>query len=273
MKKWVSLFLAVTMLFALSLPAFAADSEAQEAAQTLHKLGLFKGTGVDVSGKPVFDLNRAPTRAEAVTMLVRLLGKEAEALAGSWEIPFTDVADWAKPYVGYAYANGLTTGVSETSFGGNQAVTAAQFLTFVLRALGYESGKDFSWDSAWTLTDTLGMTSGQYNAKSNGSFLRADAALVSVFALSTAGKAGKTLYETIFSAKLPQTLADTIDRLAGRTPKRDTSRAKAGYGKYLDTLHLPDILGKPQYSQAEIRQMLDYSLDELRDAIYSEANL
>ena len=150
-------------------------------------------------------------------MLVRLLGKEDEALAGDWNTPFTDVADWAKPYVGYAYANGLTAGVSQTRFGSESSVTAAQFLTFVLRALGYESGKDFSWDSAWTLTDTLGMTSGQYNAKTNGSFLRADAALVSVFALSTVGKAGKTLYETIFSAKLPQTLSDTIDRLAGRT--------------------------------------------------------
>ena len=269
MRKWLSCFLALTLLFTLCVPAFAAGSKAQEAAETLYDLDLFKGTGADASGNPVFELDRAPTRHEAVTMLVRLLGKEAEALAGSWEIPFTDVADWAKPYVGYAYANGLTTGVSETSFGGERPVTAAQFLTFTLRALGYESGKEFSWDSAWTLTDTLGMTSGQYNARTNGSFLRADAALVSAFALSTTGKAGKTLYETIFGAKLPQTLADTIDRLAGKTPKRDTSHAKAGYGKYLDTLDLPDILGKPQYSQAEIRQMLDYSLDELRDAIYT----
>lgn len=159
--------------------------------------------------------------------------------------------------------------MSETRFGGERSVTAAQFLTFTLRALGYESGKDFSWDTAWTLTDTLGITSGQYNAKSNGSFLRADAALVSCLALGANGKNGKTLYEAIFSVKMPQTLSDTIDRLAGRAPKRDTSRAAAGYGTYLDTLHLPDVLGKPQYSQAEIRQMLDYSLDELRDAIYT----
>ena len=100
MKKWVSLFLAFAMLFALSLPVFAAESEAQEAAQTLHELGLFKGTGTNAAGKPVFDLNRAPTRAEAVTMLARLLGKEDEALAGDWNTPFIDVADWAKPYVG-----------------------------------------------------------------------------------------------------------------------------------------------------------------------------
>ena len=106
MKKWVSLFLAFAMLLALSLPAFAADSEAQEAAETLYELGLFKGTGTDAAGKPVFDLGRAPTRAEAVTMLVRLLGKEEAARSGSWEIPFTDVADWAKPYVGYPFRTG-----------------------------------------------------------------------------------------------------------------------------------------------------------------------
>ncbi len=269
MKRVLSALLAVCLLLAMIPAAYAAQTEATEAADTLYELGLFKGTGTDADGKPVFDLDRAPTRAEAVTMLVRLLGKESEAKSGSWTTPFTDVAAWAKPYVGYAYANGLTTGVGKGLFGGGRPVTAAQYLTFVLRALGYESGTDFSWDTAWTLTDALGITNGQYHAGTNNSFLRADAALVSVCALGAAAKDGKTLYEAIFGEALPQTLSEKIERLSGRAPKRDTSRAKAGYGKYLDTLHLPDILGKPQYSQAEIRQMLDYSLDELRDAIYT----
>lgn len=269
MKRVLSALLAVCLLLAMIPAAYAAQTEAAEAADTLYELGLFKGTGTDADGKPVFDLDRAPTRAEAVTMLVRLLGKESEAKSGSWTTPFTDVAAWAKPYVGYAYANGLTTGVGKGLFGGGWPVTAAQYLTFVLRALGYESGTDFSWDTAWTLTDALGITNGQYHAGTNNSFLRADAVLVSVCALGAAAKDGKTLYEAIFGEALPQTLSEKIERLSGRAPKRDTSRAKAGYGKYLDTLHLPDILGKPQYSQAEIRQMLDYSLDELRDAIYT----
>lgn len=269
MKRVLSALLAVCLLLAMIPAAYAAQTEAAEAADTLYALGLFKGTGTDADGKPIFDLDRAPTRAEAVTMLVRLLGKESEAKSGSWTTPFTDVAAWAKPYVGYAYANGLTTGVGKGLFGGGRPVTAAQYLTFVLRALGYESGTDFSWDTAWTLTDALGITNGQYHAGTNNSFLRADAALVSVCALGAAAKDGKTLYEAIFGEALPQTLSGKIERLSGRAPKRDTSRAKAGYGKYLDTLHLPDILGKPQYSQAEIRQMMDYSLDELRDAIYT----
>lgn len=204
MRKWVSFFLALMMLFALCMPAFAAESEAQEAAEALYSLGLFKGTGADASGKPVFDLNRAPTRAEAVTMLVRLLGKEDAALAGDWNTPFTDVADWAKPYVGYAYVNGLTSGVSETSFGGSQTVTAAQFLTFALRALGYESGKDFSWDTAWTLGDAIGLSQGRFDANTNR-FTRGDAAIVSLAALRTKQNgSSQTLLQAI-SAGVNQT--------------------------------------------------------------------
>lgn len=153
------------------------------AAKKLYAKGLFQGTGTDEDGNPVFDLDRTPTRAEAVTMLVRLLGKEDEAKTGTWTTPFTDVADWAKPYVGYAYANGLTTGTSATTFGGNATVNASQYLTFVLRALGYESGTDFQWNKAWELSDQIGLTSGEYNANTTD-FTRGDVALISYTSLS-----------------------------------------------------------------------------------------
>ena len=52
MKKWVSLFLAVAMLFALSLPVFAAKSEAQEAAQTLQDAAAARQVTVSVQGEP-----------------------------------------------------------------------------------------------------------------------------------------------------------------------------------------------------------------------------
>ena len=183
MKKLITILLAIVLTFSLGAAAFAADQEEIAAADVLYTLGLFKGTGTDAEGKPVYDLDRAPNRAEAVTMLVRLLGKEAEAQAGTWEIPFTDVADWAKPYVGYAYANGLTNGYDEKTFGGTDPVTAAQYLTFVLRALGYSSAEDgdFRWDAAWELTDRLQITRGEYGADTP--FDRGDAVKVSYAAL------------------------------------------------------------------------------------------
>lgn len=190
-KRIVSWILVLALAFSLVPPAFAASTEATDAAQSLYELGLFNGTGTDAKGNPIFDLDRAPTRHEAVTMLVRLLGKEQEAKQGSWTTPFTDVAEWAKPYVGYAYTNGLTAGTSATTYSGNASITASQYLTFVLRALGYESGTDFQWDKAWELSDKIGLTDGRYNANTK-SFTRGDVAIISANALKTKNKGTET---------------------------------------------------------------------------------
>ncbi len=196
-RRAASFFLILALLLCLlpvaGNPTLAASEEAQEAAELLYELGLFSGTGTDENGDPIFELDRAPTRHEAITMLVRLLGKEPEALAGVWELPFTDVSAWAKPYVGYAYTNKLTSGTSATTFSGNNTVSAAQYITFVLRALGYNSESDFRWNSSWELSDRLGITDGRYNA-STENFTRGDVAVISASALyATLKDSEKTL--------------------------------------------------------------------------------
>lgn len=109
---------------------------ALQAANRLHTYGLFNGVGLNMDGSINYDLWRKGTRVEALTMLIRLLGKDSEAQNGEWTHPFTDVPDWADRYIGYAYTNGLTTGVSATQFGVGDT-TLQQYLTFILRALGY----------------------------------------------------------------------------------------------------------------------------------------
>ena len=197
-KKLLSLILALTLALSLAVPAFAVTPEdAQEDAMLLYNLGLFKGTGTTADGSPKFDLDRAPTRAEAVTILVRLLGAEEAATQKTIATPFTDVPAWAKPYVGYAYSKGYTNGMDAKHFGPNNTVSAAQFLTFLLRALGYKDGTDFTWDSPWTLTDQLGISNGAYNAKTK-TFLRADAAALSASTLYAKKKGSdKTLLKDL----------------------------------------------------------------------------
>ena len=97
MKRIISMILSLVLVFSLVPSAYAASDEATAAANALHERGLFNGVGTDKDGNPVFDLDRTPTRAEGVTMLVRLLGEETEAKNGVWSMPFTDVANWAKP--------------------------------------------------------------------------------------------------------------------------------------------------------------------------------
>ena len=172
MKKALSLFLALVLCLSLSLPALAAaptDADQENAAWTLYHMGLFQGTDTDKEGFPVFSLSDAPTRAQGVTMLVRLLGQEKAALEGAWTTPFTDVPEWAQPYVGYAYEKGLTNGTGETTFSADKTLSATEYLTLVLRALGYDSASDFAWDSAWTLTDKLGITNQVYSAATKDS--------------------------------------------------------------------------------------------------------
>lgn len=186
MKKLLCPLFALLIVLSLSTAAFAADYSAEESANALYELGLFQGTGETANGKPIYSLDAAPTRAQAVTMLVRLLGKEAEAKAGTWTVPFSDLADWARPYVGYAYANNLTNGLSAERFGSDDKVTANQYLTFILRALGYSSERDFQWDKANAFSDSLGLTHGEYRAPR--SFTRGDTARISYAALAQARK-------------------------------------------------------------------------------------
>lgn len=184
MKKPLKLLgLGLATAAMLSIPAFAADFD--HCADALNELGLFQGTSTG------YDLDRAPTRAEASAMLVRLLGQEEAAQALTYTAPFTDVLDWAKPYVQYLYENGLANGKSETNFGASDPCTAQQYATFLMRALGYsESAGDFTYANALNFAAEQGVVNA-FNCDADN-FLRDDVVAMSYTALSVAPKSGET---------------------------------------------------------------------------------
>lgn len=157
MKRIHRSCVAVLLLLAMLLscvPAIAAGSRGfttQQKAEALKTLGIFQGT------KKGFELEGTLTREQAVTLIVRLLGAEAEAKEKNPEHPFTDVWAWASPYVGYGYQNNLVKGMGGTTFGYGQLVTEAQFLTMLLRVLQYEDGTDFTWSKSAELAGELGL--------------------------------------------------------------------------------------------------------------------
>ena len=126
-------------------------------AMRLERLGLFLGVGEYSDGTTDFALWRSPSRAEAATMLVRALGREDQAAEMGKSHPFTDVPAWADGYVSYAWENGLTKGTSDTAFGAGETATGAMYVTFMLRALDYVDGEDFTWDDPWPLAETCGI--------------------------------------------------------------------------------------------------------------------
>ena len=279
-KRILTLGLVLALMFSLAaVPGMAADSvSAEDAANELYALGLFQGTAVDSEGLPLFSLDRAPTRHEAVTMLVRLLGKEQEALAGSWDIPFGDVADWAVPYVGYAYAHGLTDGTSVSTYSGQNPVTAAQYITFVLRAMCYSSGEDFDWERSVELSDRLGITDGEYS-EGGAAFLRGDVALISLAALSARCSDGSLLGSELAGVGSTMTkddyLADSLSQ-SEFAALRDASaqELRDRLSTLGDVLTWLDSWNAEMYTSINLSgdMRLDFSLDWLRDGISASEN-
>ncbi len=182
------------------------SSSDESCAQALSKLGVFVGTG---SG---FELSRAPTRVEGVVMLIRLLGAEKDALSMTRDtLPFTDVPDWAKGYVAYAYKNKLTNGVSDTVFGTQNIMDAKMYSTFLLRSLGYrDAAGDFSYSKSIEFAYSLGLLEeGTYDELQNSTFLRAHIARLSCDTLRFPIKGSETILIDKLTAdgKISQTTA------------------------------------------------------------------
>ena len=108
-------------------PALPEGEMEQKLAQMLYELGLFMGTDQG------FELGRTMTRAEAAVMITRLLGGEQEALEKNYKTSFNDVPDWAAPYVGWLYKQGLTKGISTKQYGSQSAITFAQYCVMLAR--------------------------------------------------------------------------------------------------------------------------------------------
>ena len=170
-------------------PSTQTDYNALAAA--LEQMGIFRGTGTGYGSG--YDLERTPTRIEGLVMFLRLLGEEDAALACTAACPFSDVPAWAQPYAAYAYEKGYTRGVGADSggqlrFAPEQTMGAGEYLTFLLRVLGYSdtgTAPDFTWQTALDKGRQAEiLTAGEYTLLTGQTFLRAQMAYVSYYALS-----------------------------------------------------------------------------------------
>ena len=210
MRKPFAVLIALVMLLSMQTiaPAAMANDADEVAAIALNRIGLFRGLGDDAEGRPIFDLGGDVLRLHGLIMLVRLMGAEAEAQGSDYDLLFEDVPEYAAGYVSYAFVMGWTKGRSDTEFDPDSNMDATQYLTFLLRALGYEDGADFEWDAAWDLTDEIGITSGEYNA-GNNSLLRGDMARLSLITLTMPMKGTEqTLIEHLIDGGVFEKLAE-----------------------------------------------------------------
>ena len=185
MRKSCKLLLLGTAL-AATLTVSAGAANFTSCADTLKQMDLFSGT------EKGYELDRTPTRAEAAVMLVRLLGGEKDATATVRATPFTDVPNWAAPYVGWLYENKLTAGATATTYDTNGSCTAQMYATFLLRSLGYaDTGAtpDFLYANAISFAEDKGVV--DFANCDTDNFLRDHVVAMSYTALSVQPKDGK----------------------------------------------------------------------------------
>lgn len=206
--KIISL-LAVFMILFTSI-SFADNTQY---ADLLFELGLFKGT---TEG---YDLGSPFTREQAATMLVRLSGAEEEALASKYEQQFDDVRQdrWSFKYVMYCYENEITKGVSTYFFNPDREISASEFLTLVLRMLGYSEAEP---ESARNLSvHKFLLSSEQADAILNAdTFLRDDMVFVAYRCLKTKTSDGEVFADVLAEkGVITQSQADEFDVYGAET--------------------------------------------------------
>ena len=145
MKKRILVALSVVLVAimlvatvnAASFPDVPEDAWYAEAVNYVSDNGLMNGTG---SG---FAPDRILTRAEMAVMLYNLdkaVYGESEAAD---DAPFTDVdAEWAKPAINWAYANGVITGSSATTFNPNGELNRASMAVMFTRYINSKGLED-----------------------------------------------------------------------------------------------------------------------------------
>ena len=126
LKRALSLAVASVMLLGMMVVGTGASyddvtsADNQEAIEVLQAVGIMTG---DDQGN--FNPDQNVTRAEMAVIMTKVLDLNTGNYSVS-AMPFTDVPDWAKSYVAAIYAEGVTGGISDTLYGTDDPITAAQ---------------------------------------------------------------------------------------------------------------------------------------------------
>ena len=137
--------LAMVLAFACTFSMFAgakvfedvpAGSDYSEAITMLSDLGVIQGKD---DGK--YHPEDTITRAEACAMIARLMTGDPKVSQYVGAQSFSDVqkGSWKDSAIGYCYINGIVIGVGGNKFEPDRAITDAEFVTMVVRAMGYET--------------------------------------------------------------------------------------------------------------------------------------
>ena len=211
--------LAMVLAFACTFTMFAgakvfedvpAGSDYSEAITMLSDLGIIQGKD---DGK--YHPEDTITRAEACALIARMMTGDPNVSQYVGAQNFSDVVSgsWKDSAIGYCYINNIVIGVGNNKFEPDRAITDAEFITMVVRAMGYETpdmvqGYPYTYMSN---AQAIGLLDG-VNMVANTDALRGEDAQVIYNALFADYARGAKLVNTTHGTSVEQypTLAESV---------------------------------------------------------------
>ena len=227
--------LAMVLAFACTFTMFAgakvfedvpAGSDYSEAITMLSDLGIIQGKD---DGK--YHPEDTITRAEACALIARMMTGDPNVSQYVGAQNFSDVVSgsWKDSAIGYCYINNIVIGVGNNRFEPDRAITDAEFITMVVRAMGYETpdmvqGYPYTYMSN---AQAIGLMDG-VDMVANTDALRGEDAQVIYNALFADYARGAKLVNTTHGTSVEQypTLAESVwglERAAVGEWRRSTS--------------------------------------------------
>jgi hypothetical protein len=196
-KKLLSVILSVSITIVLLTGAVLAESpkvEVEEMAEALNKLNILQGSNGD------FLLNNLIDRAQAATLIIRMLGKDEYVRENADDLRYTKYEDvspeaWYASYIGYSTEHSIVGGNPDGSFTPLDYVTEKAFIKMSLCALGYIYGEDFDWTNVYQKAYEIGIVkdpSYETRIQDDTDYLRSEAVELLYHALNTNKKGTQT---------------------------------------------------------------------------------
>ena len=211
--------LAMVLAFACTFTMFAgakvfedvpAGSDYSEAITMLSDLGIIQGKD---DGK--YHPEDTITRAEACALIARMMTGDPNVSQYVGAQNFSDVVSgsWKDSAIGYCYINNIVIGVGNNKFEPDRAITDAEFITMVVRAMGYET-PDMAQGYPYTYmsnAQAIGLMDG-VDMVANTDALRGEDAQVIYNALFADYARGAKLVNTTHGTSVEQypTLAESV---------------------------------------------------------------
>ena len=170
--------------------------ECRFAAEWMKQTGIFAGE--NLAGNPCFGPDKAVTRGEFTSMLVKALdiAPEKGAVLTSYE---DEIPTWLKPYLAAAVRSGFTAGLPDQKvFGAHEPITGAEAAVMLQNALDLTVSRQEDTDAASREESTIPAW-----AESSLSALNDKGLHLTADAVMTRGETAELLYQVVHMKNYP----------------------------------------------------------------------